>query len=58
MSSHKDLLQKMKEIELNISSHDHQIQVLFEHLKMLLEDKDVRQEQESRKRIGFKKDDK
>ncbi len=33
LTTHKDLLQKMKDIEMSVSSHDHQIQVLFEHLK-------------------------
>ncbi len=56
MSTHKELLEKMKEIENHISSHDHQIVVLFEHLKQLLKEKKDRIEQESRKRIGFNRD--
>ena len=55
MSTHKDLLEKMKDIEQQISSHDHQIVVLFEHLKKLLEEKEHRLDQQARKRIGFKK---
>lgn len=55
MSTHKELLEKMKEIENHISSHDHQIVVLFEHLKQLLENKEQKEKQESRKRIGYKK---
>ena len=55
MSSHKDLLKKMEEIENHIASHDGQIVVLFEHLKQLLEEKEQQIDQESRKRIGYKK---
>ncbi|MBK8501890.1 MAG: ORF6N domain-containing protein [Saprospiraceae bacterium] len=56
--THKDLLLKLEQIERTVSSHDDQIVVLFEYLKKLMEEKEIRQEQESRKRIGFKKDDK
>ncbi len=55
--THKDLLLKLEQIERAVSSHDDQIVVLFEYLKKLMEEKDLRQEHESRKRIGFKKDD-
>lgn len=57
MSTHKELLEKMKEIQLNISSHDHQIVVLFEHVKRLLEEKESQETQASRKRIGYKRDE-
>ena len=58
VNSSKDLLKKMEEIEKNVSSHDHQIIVLFKHLKRLLEEKEQKIDQESRKRIGYKKDSK
>ncbi len=51
--THKDLLLKIEKIEQSMSSHDHQITVLFEHLKRLLESKSQQEGQESRKRIGF-----
>lgn len=54
--THKDLLLKLEQIERTVSSHDDQIVVLFEYLKKLMEEKEIRQEHESRKRIGFKKD--
>jgi len=54
MSTHKELLNKMKEIQHHISSHDHQIVVLFEHVKRLLEEKESQENQSSRKRIGYK----
>ncbi|MDJ0767048.1 MAG: ORF6N domain-containing protein [Myxococcota bacterium] len=56
--NHKDLIIKLEQIERTVSSHDDQIIVLFEYLKKLMEEKEVRIEHESRKRIGFKKDDK
>lgn len=52
--THKDLLLKIEKIEHSVASHDHQIVVLFEHLRRLLESKEQQEEQESRKRIGFK----
>ena len=58
VNSSKDLLKKMEEIEKNVSSHDHQIIVLFKHLKRLLDEKEQKIDQESRKRIGYKKDSK
>jgi hypothetical protein len=57
LSTHKELLHKMDEIERNVSSHDHQIVVLFEQLKRLLADKETREQQANRKRIGFKKEE-
>lgn len=51
--THKDLLLKIEKIERSVSSHDNQIVVLFEHLKRLLEDKEINEEQKSRKRIGY-----
>lgn len=54
--THKDLLIKMEQIESKIEGHDHEITVLFEYLKKLMEEKESRIEQESRKRIGYKKD--
>lgn len=53
--SHKGLLLKIEKIERSIASNDHQIVVLFEHLKRLLESKEQEDNQKSRKRIGYKK---
>ncbi len=54
--THKDLILKLEQIERTVSSHDDQIVVLFEYIKKLLEEKEARDEQSHRKRIGFKKD--
>jgi len=55
LMSHKDLLLKMEKIEKKIEGHDHEIVTLFEYMKKLMVDKEQRENQESRKRIGFKK---
>lgn len=51
---HKDLVLKMEQIELSVSSQGHEIKVLFEYMKQLMTEKEDRIEQESRKRIGYK----
>jgi hypothetical protein len=54
--NHKDLLLKIEQIERKMSGHDHSLVVLFEHLKKLLEERQVREKLAGRKRIGFKRD--
>jgi phage regulator Rha-like protein len=36
LSTHKELAQKLKELELKIDSHDHQIQAIFEVINQLI----------------------
>lgn len=55
--NNNDLLRKIEDIERKVEGHDHEIVVLFEHLKKLMADKERRQEQESRRRIGYTKDE-
>ena len=50
--THKDILLKLEQLENKVSSHDENIQMIFEALKQLLNPP-----QEPRKRIGFKPDD-
>jgi hypothetical protein len=52
--THKELQLKMEQIERSVSSHDHQIFVLFEHLKQLLAEKKTKEALDKRKRIGFR----
>ncbi len=47
----KDILLKLEQLENKVSSHDKNIQMIFEALKQLLNPP-----QEPRKRIGFKPD--
>jgi len=47
--SHKDILSKLDELEQKVSSHDEQIQLVFEYLKKL-----ISPEKKVRKRVGYK----
>lgn len=54
--NHNDLILKVEKFEQTQLSQNHEIKVLFEYLKRLMEDKDQQVNQEGRSRIGFKKD--
>lgn len=49
MNTHKDLIFKVNELENKVGKQDKSIQQLFEYLRQL-----IQQENEPRKRIGFK----
>jgi hypothetical protein len=49
LSTHKDILLKLEEIEKKVDKHDQEIQVIFDYLKQLLNTPNP-----PRKRIGFK----
>ena len=55
LSSHKDLLLKLEKIAHKLAEHDDQILVIFEYLKKLEQAKHQMQEQQKRKRLGFKR---
>ncbi len=55
--THKDILLKVEKIEQKMEGQGHEIKVLFEYIKRLIEDKEENEAQQSRKRIGYKKDD-
>jgi len=48
LSTHKELAQKLKELELKMDSHDEQIQTIFEVINQLLTPPE-----KSQRRIGF-----
>jgi len=48
--THKDILLKLEQIERKVTDHDEDIQVIFEHLKLLLNPT-----QEPRPRVGFRR---
>ncbi len=54
--SYKDMLLKIEKIERETEGQGAEIKVIFEYLKKLMEDKETRETQANRKRIGFKKD--
>ena len=53
---HKDLVLRMEQIERNVTGQGEEIKVLFEYLKRLMAEKEQRIEQDTRKRIGYKKE--
>ena len=50
LSTHKDVLLKLEQLERKVTGHDDEIQVIFEYLKQLLDPP-----QEPRPRIGFRR---
>jgi hypothetical protein len=54
--THKDLIKRIDIIERNLEGQGHEIKALFGYMKKLMEEKESKIEQESRKRIGYKKD--
>ncbi len=49
------LTKRLESIEGKLGSYDNDIAVLFEYLKKLMDDKEKRTKQSSRKKIGFNK---
>ncbi len=50
LSTHKDILLKLEQLEHKTESHDEKINLIFEYMKQLVQEKS-----EPRKRIGFKR---
>jgi len=57
LMTHKDLTLKVERIEQELKGQSSEIQVLFEYIKKLIETKEQEEEQESRKRIGYTKEE-
>ena len=55
LASHKKLLLKLEKIAHKLAEHDDQILVIFEYLKKLEQVKNHLQDQQNRKRVGFKR---
>jgi len=54
LSSYKDMLHKLEQIEHKLTGHDNQILTIFEYLKHLEQNKQKELDQKNRKRIGYK----
>ena len=52
LSTHKDVLLKLEQLERKVTGHDDEIHVIFEYLKQLLDPP-----QEPRPRVGFRRKD-
>ena len=50
LSTHKDILLKLEQLEHKTESHDEKINLIFEYMKQLVQEKS-----DPRKRIGFKR---
>ncbi len=57
LMTHKDLILKVEKMEQELKGQGKEIRVLFEYIKKLIQAKDQQEDQASRKRIGYKKDD-
>jgi hypothetical protein len=55
--ANKEILEKMKEIEHKIASHDDNFLLIFEYLRQLEQARQRQDDQATRKRIGFRQDD-
>jgi phage regulator Rha-like protein len=55
LSTHKDILQKLEQIEQKDIEQDQKIMLIFEYLKQLEQTKQHDIEQQQRSKIGFKK---
>lgn len=55
LSSHKEILLKLKEIEDRVSSHDEQMLLIFEYIKQFEQTKQELLENKKRTKIGYKK---
>lgn len=54
MMLHKDILQRLENIERKLNGQDNQIMVVFEYLKQFEQSKQQELEQKNRPKIGFK----
>jgi phage regulator Rha-like protein len=55
--ANKEIINKMKEIELKLANHDDNILLIFEYLRQLEQARQQQDEQSNRKRIGFRHDE-
>jgi phage regulator Rha-like protein len=55
--THKDVIEKLSQIEQKLVDHDNKILLIFEYLKQLEQAKQQELEFKERKRIGFKRTD-
>ncbi len=56
LSTHKDILQKLEQIENRDNDQDQKIMLIFEYLKQFEKSEQEELEQRNRPRIGFKKE--
>ncbi len=52
--THKDIIEKLSQIERTLADHDKKILLIFEYIRQLEKSKQQQEDQTNRKRIGFK----
>ena len=57
LTTHKEILGKIEKIIEKLGEHDEQIMIIFEYLKQLEQAKQQEEEQQNRKRIGFRNEE-
>ena len=57
LMAHRNILEKLSQIDLKIADHDEKILLIFEYLRQLEQSRQQQEEQANRKRIGFRPDD-
>jgi len=55
--ANREIIDKMKEIEQKLAGHDDNILLIFEYLRQLEQNKQLKEEQKNRKKIGFRQED-
>lgn len=55
LMKHKQLLLKVEQMDVRIEDQGGEIRVLFDYIRKLIEDKQVRDRQASRKKIGYER---
>ena len=53
LSTHKDILVQLDQIQQQLSDHDNRILLIFEYIKQLEQEKEQLAEQQDPRRIGF-----
>jgi phage regulator Rha-like protein len=57
LNDHKDMIEKLRKIELQLGDHDDKILLISEYLRQLEQARQQRDEQANRKRIGFRREE-
>ena len=57
LMSHKEILQRLEQIENKLFEHDDKIMLVFEYIKQLEQAKQEEFDQKNRKKIGYKRHD-
>jgi hypothetical protein len=55
--AHKDIIEKINQIEQKLAGHDNNLLLIFEYLRQLEQSRQQQDEQAQRKRIGYRQND-